>query len=117
MPTLALALLLAAGLSSERGTNETAEREPLAVERRYVVERIRLEGLQQTRPSEVLRHLTVTEGQLLDDQAVLVSRLRLLQLGWFSRVDTRVEKGSERGLVVLVFDFTERNTLIISDLV
>ncbi len=35
---------------------------------------------------------------------MLLSRLRLLQLGWFSRVETRVERGSERGLVVLVFD-------------
>jgi outer membrane protein assembly factor BamA len=85
--------------------------------RRYVIERIRLDGLQRTRPSEVRRHLSVAEGELLDDKAVLLSRLRLLQLGWFSRVETRVEKGTERGLVVLVFDFTERNTLIVSDLV
>jgi outer membrane protein assembly factor BamA len=48
---------------------------------------------------------------------VLLSRLRLLQLGWFSRVETRVERGSERGRVVLVFDVVERNTLIITDLV
>jgi outer membrane protein assembly factor BamA len=85
--------------------------------RRYVIERIRLDGLERTRPSEVRRHLSVAEGELLDDKSVLLSRLRLLQLGWFSRVETRVEKGTERGLVVLVFDFTERNTLIVSDLV
>lgn len=89
---------------------------PLA-SRRYQVELIRLEGLTRTRPSEVRRHLSIAEGELLDDQAVLLSRLRLLQLGWFSRVETRVERGSERGLVTLVFDFTERNTLMITDLV
>jgi len=85
--------------------------------RRYAIERIRLDGLERTRPSEVRRHLSVAEGELLDDASVLLSRLRLLQLGWFSRVETRVERGSERGQVVLVFSFTERNTLIVSDLV
>lgn len=87
------------------------------VARRYVVERIAFEGLEHTRPSEVRRHLEIAEGELLDDEAVLLSRLRLLQLGWFSRVDTRVERGSERGQVVLVFSFSERNTLVVSDLV
>jgi outer membrane protein assembly factor BamA len=48
---------------------------------------------------------------------VTLSRLRLLQLGWFSRVETRVEKGSARGLVAVVFQVQERNTLVITDLV
>ena len=87
------------------------------VTRRYVIERIAFEGLDHTRPSEVRRHLEVAEGELLDDEAVLLSRLRLLQLGWFSRVDSRVERGSERGQVVLVFSFQERNTLVVSDLI
>ena len=87
------------------------------IARRYLVERIRLEGLRRARPSEVRRHLTLAEGEVLDDAAVLMSRLRLLQLGWFSRVESRVERGSARGLVVLVFTFTERNTLVVSDLV
>ena len=81
------------------------------------MEQIDLVGLQRTRPSEALRHLSIRQGELLDDQAVLLSRLRLLQLGWFSKVETRLERGSERGLVVLVFQFTERNTLVVSDLV
>ncbi len=85
--------------------------------RRYVIERIRVEGLERTREWAVRAHLAVAEGEVLDDEAVLVSRLRLLQLGWYSRVETRVEKGSQRGLVVLVFTVVERNTLIVSDLV
>ncbi len=94
-----------------------AEASPVPSQRRYVVERILLSGLDRTRPSEVRRHLAVAEGDLLDDGAVTLSRLRLLQLGWFSRVETRVEKGSERGQVVLVFELAERNTLVVTDLV
>ena len=85
--------------------------------RRYQIERIEIRGLVRTHESEVRRHLLVVEGDLLDDQDVLLSRLRLLQLGWFSRVDTRVERGSERGLVTLVFEVVERNTLIITELI
>jgi outer membrane protein insertion porin family len=113
-PLIALAgLLLAAGDSAAQpaGPGE------VFATRRYVIERIAFEGLDHSRPSEVRRHLDVAEGELLDDEAVLLSRLRLLQLGWFSRVDTRVERGTERGQVVLVFTFRERNTLIVSDLV
>jgi outer membrane protein insertion porin family len=111
---LAVAIALLAGTASAQGDRPAEEAVPT---RRYVVERIRLDGLEHTRPSEVRRHLSLAEGEVLDDKAVLLSRLRLLQLGWFSRVETRVEKGSERGLVVLVFDFKERNTLVVSDLV
>jgi outer membrane protein assembly factor BamA len=122
MPAPALAAVALALLASAQGEAAAelppSPEEPAAgVTRRYVVERIQLDGLQRTRPSEVRRHLAIAEGEVLDDKAVLLSRLRLLQLGWFSRVETRVEKGKERGLVVLVFGFTERNTLIVSDLV
>jgi outer membrane protein assembly factor BamA len=115
MPAPALAAVALALLASAQG--DAAAEQSMPIARRYVIERIQLDGLERTRPSEVRRHLSMAEGEILDDQAVLVSRLRLLQLGWFSSVETRVEKGSERGLVVLVFEFRERNTLIVSDLV
>jgi len=108
MLALAAALLLA---------QAPAATEPEPAPRRYFVERIRFAGLERTRESEVRRHVALTEGDPLDDGAVLVSRLRLLQLGWFSRVETRVERGSERGQVALVFTVTERNTLLVSDLI
>jgi outer membrane protein assembly factor BamA len=85
--------------------------------RAYVVERIVIQGLRKARSSAVRRHLLVRAGDTLDDRDVLLSRLRLLQLGWFSQVEARVERGSARGLVVLVFDVVERNTIIITDLV
>jgi len=85
--------------------------------RSYVVERIVIEGLRKARSAAVRRHLLVRAGDVLDDRDVLLSRLRLLQLGWFAQVDARVEKGSARGLVVLVFRVVERNTIIVTDLV
>ncbi|HYD42954.1 MAG TPA: BamA/TamA family outer membrane protein [Anaeromyxobacter sp.] len=85
--------------------------------RRYAIEEIELRGLNRTRPEAVRRHLLVEDGELLDPERVLLSRLALLQLGWFSRVETRVERGSERGKVRVVFEVVERNTLIITDLV
>jgi outer membrane protein assembly factor BamA len=85
--------------------------------RRYVIEEIALRGLKRTRADAVRRHLFVEEGELLDPERVLLSRLALLQLGWFSRVETRVERGTERGKVRVVFDLVERNTLVITDLV
>jgi outer membrane protein insertion porin family len=85
--------------------------------RRYQIERIRFVGLDRVRESEARRHLLLGEGELLDEERVLFSRLKLLQLGWFSRVETRVERGSERGLVVLVFEVAERNTILVTDLI
>ncbi|HET9552693.1 MAG TPA: BamA/TamA family outer membrane protein, partial [Anaeromyxobacteraceae bacterium] len=88
-----------------------------APQRVYLVERIAFTGLSHVKAWAARRHVVVAEGAPLDEFKVVVSRLRLLQLGWFSRVETRLEKGSARGLVVLVFDVTERNTLVVSDLV
>lgn len=83
----------------------------------YVVEKIVIRGLQKARSAAVRRHLLVRSGDLLDDRDVLLSRLRLLQLGWFSQVDAKVEKGSSKGLVILVFRVVERNTVVVTDLV
>ena len=109
-----LALLAAAAPPAETGAE--AQAEARAAPRRYLVERIALEGLSRTPESRVRRYLLVAEGDLLDEERVLLSRLRLAQLGWFSRVETRLERGSRRGRVVLIFRLTERNTLIVSDL-
>ena len=115
---LAISLAQAAGDPAARPPDTFA---PEALEadapRRYGIERVVVAGLRHAREQEVRRHLLVGEGDVLDEERVLLSRLRLLQLGWFSRVETRVERGTERGLVVLVFDIVERNTLLVTDLV
>jgi outer membrane protein assembly factor BamA len=89
----------------------------LAALPRYQVEAIAFEGLSHVRPWAARRHVVVRVGQLLDEEEVTLSRLRLLQLGWFSRVETKVARGSARGRVVVVFQVVERNTLLISELV
>jgi outer membrane protein insertion porin family len=91
--------------------------ESIPAPRAYLVERVQLIGLARVREWAARGHLLVREGQTLDDQRVLVSRLRLLQLGWFSSVESRIEKGSARGQVVVVFEVVERNTLLVTDLV
>ncbi len=118
MPAL-LPLVFALALAAPAATPSEAPRPgDLSPQlRRYQIERIRIVGLERAKESEVRRHLLVSEGEVLDEERVLLSRLRLLQLGWFSRVETRVEKGSERGLVVLVIEVSERNTLIVTDLI
>jgi outer membrane protein insertion porin family len=121
--TLLAALLVTTSAAAEDAPPpDAAERAAPAAEggfatRRYVVERVVLEGLAHARPAEVRRRVGIADGELLDQQAVLLARFRLLQLGWFSSVETRVERGSARGQVLLVFTFKERNTLIVSDLV
>ena len=117
-PPAAIVLALLSASPGASRAQDAATAVPSATEAapRYLIERIDLEGLERTRPSEVRRRLLVRPGELLDEQRVLLSRLRLLQLGWFSRVESRVERGSVRGQVVLVFQFVERNTLVISDL-
>jgi outer membrane protein insertion porin family len=119
LPALLALALLAPGEASPPPEGSPPPPAAAAAERprRYQIERIELRGLRRTRAEEVRRHLLVSEGDLLDPERVLLSRLRLLQLGWFSRVESRVEKGSEFGLVVLVVDLLERNTLIVTDLV
>jgi outer membrane protein assembly factor BamA len=91
--------------------------DPVLRSRHYQIERITFVGLKRTREAEVRRHVLLAEGETLVQERVLLSRLRLLQLGWFSRVEARVERGSARGLVVLVFDVAERNTLLVTDLI
>ena len=49
-----------------------------AADRRYHVERIELRGLSHAREEEVRRHLLVAPGDALDNERVLLSRLRLL---------------------------------------
>jgi outer membrane protein insertion porin family len=94
----------------------TAEVEDL-VPVRYVLERIEVRGNTRTARSVVLRYLPFKPGQLIDanDPAFQLARYRLLGTGFFVDVEMSLEKGTQRGRVVLVVDVVERNTIVIND--
>lgn len=95
--------------SSERGSH---------VPLRYTLEAIQIQGNRRTERRVVLRYLPFKPGSVfdVDDTEVELSRYRLLGTGFFRDVQFSLKKGSARGLVVLVIDVTERNTIVINDI-
>lgn len=85
---------------------------------RYTLEAIQLRGNTRTERRVVLRYLPFKPGGVfdVDDPEVQLSRYRLLGTGFFRDVQFSLKKGSQRGLVVLVVDVTERNTIVINDI-
>ena len=83
---------------------------------RYVLESIEVRGNRKTRGSLILAHLLLRPGDLLEEDKVQLSRIRLLALGYFRDVRMGLEKGSSRGRVRLVVEVEERNTIIIDDI-
>jgi len=84
---------------------------------RYTLEAIRIRGNTRTQRRIVLRYVPFKPGQVfdVDDPEVELSRFRLLGTGFFRDVQYSLKKGSARGLVVLVIDVKERNTIVIND--
>lgn len=84
---------------------------------RYTLEAIQVRGNTRTERRVVLRYLPFKPGGVfdVDDPEVQLSRYRLLGTGFFRDVQFSLKKGSQRGLVVLVVDVTERNTIVIND--
>jgi outer membrane protein insertion porin family len=89
-----------------------------AVPVRYTLEAIQVRGNSRTQRRVVLRYVPFMPGNVfdVDDPEVELSRYRLLGTGFFRDVQFSLKKGSERGLVVLVIDVTERNTIVINDI-
>jgi outer membrane protein assembly factor BamA len=82
---------------------------------RYIVESIEIKGNDKTQGKFIISHLLLKPGQLLDEEKVEFSRIRLLSLGYFHDVQMLLEKGSERGRVKLIVEVDERNTIIVDD--
>ncbi len=82
---------------------------------RYMLESIEVRGNRKTRGALIISHLLFRPGDLLDEEKVQLSRIRLLALGYFRDVRMQLEKGSARGQVRLVVEVEERNTIIIDD--
>lgn len=84
---------------------------------RYTLEAVQIRGNTRTERRVVLRYVPFKPGNVfdVDDPEVELSRFRLLGTGFFRDVQFSLKKGSTRGLVVLVIDVTERNTIVIND--
>jgi outer membrane protein assembly factor BamA len=85
---------------------------------RYTLEAIQVRGNTRTERRVVLRYVPFKPGNVfdVDDPEVELSRYRLLGTGFFRDVQYSLKKGSERGLVVLVIDVVEGNTIVINDI-
>jgi outer membrane protein assembly factor BamA len=121
---LGLGLGATPALGAEGSTTSTASLQRLDLERvdRFdaalesppqVVEAIDIRGNRRTQSGVIRRRLVLREGDLVDDDKILASRLRLLGTGFFKQVEFRLERGSRRGRVVLVVMVEERNTLVV----
>ncbi len=84
-------------------------------EPRYLIESIEVRGNERTSTQLILSYLDFEAGDLLEQELVELARFRLLALGYFKDVRTRLERGSERGQVRLVVQVDERWTYLIVD--
>lgn len=75
-----------------------------------IVEAVRVVGVRLGRQDAMRARVALTPGAPLDEQAVEDARLRLLASGLCERVDARLDRGSERGRVVVVLRCDERVT-------
>ncbi|MGB3049518.1 MAG: BamA/TamA family outer membrane protein [Polyangiales bacterium] len=86
---------------------------------RYVLEGIVVTGNKRTKAHLVRKFVPLKQGDFLDPESpeLLDTEWRLMGTGWFDSVDIRLERGAERGYVVLVVEVKERNTVVIESLV
>lgn len=84
----------------------------------YTLESIELRGNTRTSARVVLRYLPFETGDVfdVDDPKVQLARFRLLGTGFFRDVQFSLRKGSAPGLVVLVVEVQERNTIVVNDI-
>ncbi len=82
---------------------------------RYIVESLEVRGNTKTKGSLILSHMMLKPGDSFDEEKVQLSRIRLMALGYFKDINMVLEKGSDRGRVMLVVEVEERNTIIIDD--
>ena len=88
---------------------------PGVPEIRYVLDSIDVRGNDKTSPRLIRELVGVTVGASFRVDQLDRVRLRLLGTGYFSAVETRLIRGSERGHVVLVIEVEERNTILLND--
>ena len=86
---------------------------------RYVLEGIVVTGNSRTKAKVIRKFIPLKPGDFLDPESpeLLATEWRLMGTGWFDSVDIRLERGAERGYVVMVVEVKERNTVVIEQLV
>ncbi|MBX2813078.1 MAG: BamA/TamA family outer membrane protein [Myxococcales bacterium] len=80
-----------------------------------IIEAIEVIGNRQTQRSVILAQLRFSAGDIVQEPLINASRIRLLSTGFFRNVQFSLRRGSARGLVLLIVDVEERNTLRIED--
>jgi hypothetical protein len=85
---------------------------------RYVIEEIVVRGNRRTKASLILAELGLAAGDavIASDPRVEAARFRLLALGHFVDARLSVQRGKQRGGVVLVVEVEERGALVINEL-
>jgi outer membrane protein assembly factor BamA len=85
---------------------------------RYLLERVAVRGNARVRTGLIRSFVPLNTGHAfaVDDPEIEALRYRLLGTGWFDRVDLHLERGKERGWVVLVIAVEERSTLVFQEL-
>ncbi len=107
------------GEEGEEGEEEADDGRPVGAERsgpvRYVIERVEIRGNTRTDTGLIRSFLPLRDGEVVDieDPRLEGGRWRLFGTGWFEDVRLRLERGSERGRVVLVVQVRERNTFVV----
>lgn len=81
------------------------ERGPIAY-----IERINILGNTKTRDQVIRREILVYEGMRYNQTLLERSRINIMSLGYFERVDISEEEGSRPGLIVLNVEVGERPT-------
>jgi outer membrane protein assembly factor BamA len=105
-----------AGAGAGAGAVTEAPEAP-PIPQRYTLEDIEVHGNTSTLGRVVLRYVPFKVGEPFDvtDERVALTRFRLLGTGFFREVQLSLKRGSRRGLVVLVIDLVERNTIVVND--
>jgi outer membrane protein insertion porin family len=103
------------GTQGAKADETRSQAEDVAHERKPIIAKINVKGNAHTARALILRAMVMKEGDELDDTAVHVARIRLLQLGAFSDAQVEVVKETREGFVHIDVTVVERNPYFVTD--
>lgn len=82
---------------------------------RYLLESVRIDGPTRTRSHLLREYVPFARGDVIDPESDDLEAIAwaLRGTGWFASVHVRLERGHERGWVILVLDVTDRNSAVV----